>query len=116
MTLTRKFLWIVNMNTDAAEKQFSKHALAIDATGVCIRTSSTRLPDAIKRFHDLGIKVYAWRWPPSSNAGAMKEADNVASNFIPAGLDGYIVDPESDGPGHWSTTKSSASASASAPY
>ncbi len=96
MALTRKFLWIVNMSTDGAEKQFSKHALAIDATGVCIRTSSTRLPDTIKRFHDLGIKVYAWRWPPSSNAGAMKEADKVASNLIPAGLDGYIVDPESD--------------------
>jgi hypothetical protein len=96
MALARKFLWIVNMNTDAAEQQFSKHALAIDATGVCIRTSSKRLPDAIKRFHDLGMKVYAWRWPPSTKAGAMKEAGNVASNLIPAGLDGYIVDPESD--------------------
>jgi hypothetical protein len=84
------------MNTDAAEKQLAKHALAIDATGVCIRTSSTRLPDAIKRFHDLGMKVYAWRWPPSTNAGAMREARNVASSLIPAGLDGYIVDPESD--------------------
>lgn len=84
------------MNTDAAETRFSKHALAINATGVCIRTSSTRLPDAIERFHDLGMKVYAWRWPPSSRAGAMREADNVASNLIPAGLDGYIVDPESD--------------------
>jgi hypothetical protein len=96
MALTRKFLWIVNMNTDASEKQFAKHTLAIDATGVCIRTSSTRLPDAVKRFHDLGVKVYAWRWPPASRAGAMREAGNVASKLIPAGLDGYIVDPESD--------------------
>src|SRR5262249_41749106 len=96
MALTRKIFWIVKMNTDAAELQFSKHALAVDATGVCIRTSSKRLPDAIKRFHDLGMKVYAWRWPPSTPTGAMREADNVASNLIPAGLDGYIVDPESD--------------------
>jgi len=96
MPLKRKVLWIVNMNTDAAETAFSKHALAIDATAVCIRTSSTRLPDTIKRFHDIGIKVYAWRWPPATKAGAQKEADNVASSLIPAGLDGYIVDPESD--------------------
>jgi hypothetical protein len=96
MPLTQKFLWIVNMNSDAAETAFSKHALAMDATGVCIRTSSTRLPDTIKRFHDLGLKVYAWRWPPASAAGAQKEADLVADKLIPKGLDGYIVDPESD--------------------
>src|SRR5215813_1043193 len=96
MALVSKFLWIVNMNTEAAETAFAKHALAMDATAVCIRTSSTRFPDTIKRFHDLGMKVYAWRWPPSTKSGAMKEADNVADNLIPAGLDGYIVDPESD--------------------
>jgi hypothetical protein len=96
MALTRKILWIVGMNADAAERQLSKHALAIDATAVCIRTSSTRMPDAIKRFHDLGMKVYAWRWPSARRASAMKEANNVASNLIPGGLDGYIVDPESD--------------------
>jgi hypothetical protein len=96
MALARKFLWIVNMNTDAAETAFSKHALAIDATGVCIRTSSTRFPDTIKRFHDLGMKVFAWRWPSASKASALKEAQNVATKLIPARLDGYIVDPESD--------------------
>jgi hypothetical protein len=96
MALTSKFLWIVNMNTEAVETSLSKHALAIDATGVCIRTSSTRFPDTIKRFHDLGMKVYAWRWPPASSAGAQKEADFVANKLIPKGLDGYIVDPESD--------------------
>jgi hypothetical protein len=96
MPLTEKVLWIVNMNTDAAETAFSKHALATGATTVCIRTSSTRFPDTIKRFHDLGIKVYAWRWPPATKAGALKEANDVAQNLIKAGLDGYIVDPESD--------------------
>src|SRR5258706_6659796 len=96
MAPASKFLWIVNMNTEAAETSFSKHALAMDATGVCIRTSSKRLPDTIKRFHDLGIKVYAWRWPPASSAGSLKEARLVANKLIPKGLDGYIVDPESD--------------------
>jgi hypothetical protein len=47
--LATKVLWIVNMNADAMETAFSKHALAIGATTVCIRTSSRRLPDAIKR-------------------------------------------------------------------
>jgi hypothetical protein len=50
MALKRKFLWIANMDTDAAETAFAKHALAMNATGVCIRTSSTRLPGAIARF------------------------------------------------------------------
>lgn len=96
MALANKILWIVNMNTEAGETAFAKHALAINATGVCIRTSSTRLPDTIKRFHDLGLKIYAWRWPPANQAGAQKEADFVAKKLIPKGLDGYIVDPESD--------------------
>jgi hypothetical protein len=96
MALKRKYLWIVNMNKDSVETLFAKHALAMDATGVCIRTSSTRFPDTIKRFHDLGMKVFAWRWPPATTSGAMMEANNVADNLIPAGLDGYIVDPESD--------------------
>lgn len=96
MALSQKFLWIVNMNTDAAETAFSKHALAMNATGVCIRTSSKRFPDAIKRFHDLGMKIYAWRWPPANGTGAQREADLVADKLIPKGLDGYVVDPESD--------------------
>jgi hypothetical protein len=108
MPLARKVLWIVSMNTDALETAFAKHALAIGATAVCIRTSSTRLPDTIKRFHDIGIKVYAWRWPSATKAGAQKEADNVADDLIPAGLDGYVVDPESDKAGaanDWNRTE-----------
>ncbi len=96
MPLKEKFLWIVDMNTDARETAFAKHALAMNATGVCIRTSSKRLPEAIERFHDLGLKVYAWRWPPANATGAQKEASFVAESLIPKGLDGYIVDPESD--------------------
>jgi hypothetical protein len=95
MALQSKVLWIVNMNTDASETSFSKHALAMNATAVCIRTSSTRFPDTIKRFHGLNMKVYAWRWPPASATGAGKEADLVVK-LIGKGLDGYIVDPESD--------------------
>jgi hypothetical protein len=99
MALARKFLWIVAMNTEAAETSLAKHALAIGATGVCIRTSSTRLPAAIGRFKALNMKVYAWKWPgviPGESANhyyALDEASYVAKTPIPAGLDGYIVDP-----------------------
>jgi hypothetical protein len=78
------------------EKALAKHALAIDSTGVCIRTTARRFPDAIGRFHDLGVQVYAWRWPPASRSGALREAADVAESLVPVGLDGYIVDPESD--------------------
>lgn len=95
MSLQRKVLWIVNMNTEAVETAFSKHALAIDATAVCIRTSATRFPDTISRFHDLGLKVYAWRWPSARETKCLDEAKLVVK-LIGKGLDGYIVDPESD--------------------
>jgi hypothetical protein len=99
MGLSRKVLWIVNMNTEATETSFSKHALACGANTVCIRTSSKRFPGAMARFKKLGMTVYAWRWPSSTPARAMAEASYVATQLIPAGLDGYIADPESDGPG-----------------
>jgi hypothetical protein len=99
MPLAQKFLWIVNMNTDAAETAFAKHALAIGATGICIRTSSKRFPQAIGRFKKLRMTVYAWRWPQSVSSKAMAEANFVANKLIPAGLDGYVADPESDRPG-----------------
>jgi hypothetical protein len=103
MALKRKFLWIVNMDSDTAETAFAKHAMAIGATGVCIRTSSTRLPGAIARFKALGLAVYAWKWPgvipgkSKKHYYALDEAAYVATKLIPNGLDGYIVDPESDG-------------------
>lgn len=96
------------MSTESTEMAFAKHALAINATGVCIRTSSSRFPDTIKRFHDLGMIVFAWRWPPASLTGAQKEADFVAEKLIPRGLDGYIVDPESEkvgAPNDWNRAK-----------
>jgi len=99
MALAAKVLWIVDMSTDTSETAFAKNAMAIGATAVCIRTSSQRLNGAIGRFHAFGMKVYAWRWPQVIPAKLQAEAANVV-NLISAGLDGYIVDPESDGPGN----------------
>jgi hypothetical protein len=90
------------MNTAAMEDRVLAHALACGANGVCIRTTNSRLPAAIARFHAAGLKVYGWRWPAvvptsgSSHYFATDEANYVATQLIPRGLDGYIADPESD--------------------
>lgn len=101
MAFTRKVLWIVSMDNDADEKRFTQHAQAAGINTVCIRTDSQQLPGTIGRFHQLGMTVWAWRWPGviPSNTGtyyALRQAHYVADTLIPAGLDGYIVDPESD--------------------
>jgi len=105
MAIVKKVMWIVGMNSDADEQAFAQHVNAAGIDTVCIRTTTSRLPDAVGRFHKLGKKVWAWRWPgvdpdPAKAKGphyyAPLEADFVAKKLIPAGLDGYIVDPESD--------------------
>jgi hypothetical protein len=97
-----KVLWVVSMN-EAAEGRLLENALTAKADIVCIRSTSNRLPGAIGRFKQRNMKVYAWRWPAVlPNAGraphyfAMDEANFVVEELIPAGLDGYIVDPESE--------------------
>jgi hypothetical protein len=98
----RKVLWIVSMS-QPAEKRLLGHAQACGVGAVCIRTDNRRLLGAIGRFHDKRIKVYGWRWPavkpiPGSKTHyyALDEAQYVAQQAIPAGLDGYIIDPESE--------------------
>jgi hypothetical protein len=101
----RKILWNVQMNDAATENRLLSHALAAGCSGVCIRSTSSRLAAAIARFHSAGLKVYAWRWPAVRTGGtsphyfARDEAQFVATQLIPNSLDGYIADPESDGAG-----------------
>lgn len=98
----RKVLWAVSMTQPDAEARLMEHAQACRADAVCVRTSNARLAAAIRRFHKKGIKVYGWRWPavvpqPDSKTHhyALDEAAYVAAELIPAGLDGYVMDPES---------------------
>lgn len=101
----RKVLWAVNINTASAENRLFAHAQAIAADAVCVRTTSSRFTPVIARFHAAGMKVYGWRWPavrPTTAAPhyyAIDEANFVAQHLVPQGLDGYIADPESEGPG-----------------
>jgi hypothetical protein len=102
-----KVLWAVSMKTQAAKARILANAKAIGATHVCIRTDNVLLAGAIKPFHAAGLKVYGWRWPAvtpgphtAAHYYAMDEAHHVTTVLMPAGLDGYIADIESDGPAH----------------
>lgn len=100
-----KFLWVVSFGA-LTPKKFLEHALKCGAHGVCIRTTNVSFPATIAMFRTSGMKVYGWRWPAAAKSAdspphyfALDEAHYVASDLISAGLDGYIVDPESDSPG-----------------
>jgi hypothetical protein len=102
---TSKVLWIVGMTDPETEDGLLQQALTTGIGTVCVRSTNARLPAAIARFHGNGIKVYAWRWPAvrptngSPHYFASDEADYVVDELMPAGLDGYIADPESDAAG-----------------
>jgi hypothetical protein len=101
----QKILWTVGMHDQNEEERLLSHAQAVGATGVAVRTSNGRLPDAIGRFHAEGIRVYGWRWPARRSTTspphyyAPEQAAYVAETLIPAGLDGYFADIESDNNG-----------------
>jgi hypothetical protein len=104
MPFSRKVLWIVSLENSDDERDFAQHVAAAGIDTVCIRTDSPMFPGIIGRFHQLQKTVWAWRWPgvvPSQTGTyyALRQSAYVANVLIPAGLDGYIVDPESDGAG-----------------
>jgi hypothetical protein len=102
--MARKFLWLISMGSGGTP-QIVQHAQNAGADAVCVRTSNPSLPAAIPVLHAAGIQVYGWRWPAvtptphsTSHYYAIDEANYVVTQLIAAGLDGYIVDPESDHP------------------
>ncbi|MEM5341485.1 hypothetical protein [Paraburkholderia azotifigens] len=86
-----KTIWVVNY--DDVQK-FLEKVVEIGATSVAIRTDNDMLK-AIKAFHQVGIKVFGWRWPAVFKDPAMNEAKKVVA-LLEQGLDGYFVDPEGD--------------------
>lgn len=86
-----KILWVVGYNSVA---QFIQRALAANVTSVAVRTSNN-MPEAIAAAHAANLKIYGWRWPLSSSAGAMAEA-NRAATLLGQGMDGYFTDPEGE--------------------
>ena len=93
----RKVLWIV----DGDQNKFLERAKYVRAEAVCIRTTNAWLKGSVQDIKKQGLDVYAWRWPsvdPNSNARHHYVEDEIdfVEGLIAEGLDGYIVDPESD--------------------
>ena len=93
----RKVLWIV----DGDQNKFLERAKYVRAQAVCIRTINAWLKGSVQDIKKQGLDVYAWRWPsvdPNSNARHHYVEDEIefVEGLIAEGLDGYIVDPESD--------------------
>lgn len=86
-----KILWVVDYNSLS---QFIQRAVAAKVTAVAVRTSNN-MPDAIAAAHAANLKIYGWRWPSATPAGAMAEA-NRAATFLTQGMDGYFADPEGE--------------------
>jgi hypothetical protein len=107
MVFQRKVIWIVKFDDDPAKNY--QYAQDSGCTTVCVRTWSDKLEDAIETFHNMKKEVFAWRWPGADGTpGAptkgphyfiRDEANFVAQHLIDKGLDGYIVDPESNDDG-----------------
>jgi hypothetical protein len=100
MGLKRKILWVVHL--EKAEATFKEHVEAAGIDTVCINTMTHRFPDLIADYHKIGKTVWGWRWPgvrPSDAYGwhyyAPDQARFVAM-LVSKGLDGFIVDPESN--------------------
>ena len=91
MAFAEKVLWVVNFNS---LDWLTGRAQAAKATAVAIRTDNSFDP-AIKKFHDLGIKVYGWRWPSAYRKRALEQAEAVVK-LMNKGLDGFIADPEGE--------------------
>jgi hypothetical protein len=108
-----KFLWVIHLTSPASVLD---HAKRMGACGIVVRTDrSNKLnqPETLRYFQqglaDNGMpgKVYGWRWPSTTNNDASgkwgpyayDEADYVINALMPAGIDGYIVDPECENSG-----------------
>ena len=90
-TGAEKILWVVDYNSLA---QFIQRAVTANVTAVAVRTSNN-MPEAIAAAHAANLKIYGWRWPSATPAGAMAEA-NRAATLLTQGMDGYFADPEGE--------------------
>jgi len=86
-----KTLWIVSYPDP---HWLLAHAQQTGVGTVAIRTTNN-IGVALPVFHQHGIKVFGWRWPSATMAGATAEAHH-AVQLLSQGMDGYIADPEGE--------------------
>jgi hypothetical protein len=88
--MASKVLWIVNLHNIP---HFLNQAREVGATAVAVRTTADNFHDSIPAFHDAGIRILGWRFPPVIRSKALDQAQHVVE-LMELGLDGFIVDPE----------------------
>jgi hypothetical protein len=112
MALARKVLWIWRF--DKNEDTYKKHLDAAGVDTVCINTMSHRFPALIDEYKKMKKTVWAWRWPgvrPSEGYGwhyYAPDQGKFVADLVKQGLDGFIVDPESNDnqkPNDWNQTE-----------
>jgi hypothetical protein len=108
-----KALWIEDLDDNQA--RVMRHIRTTGAKKICVRTTASTLKQLLPTFqHQMGLKVYGWRWPhlfPNPNATPIDPAHpdpakddpsywpnevTMVKDLIAHGLDGYIFDIESD--------------------
>jgi len=64
MAAKNKVLWTVRL---PGIHNFLLQAQAAKVTAVAIRTTENNLSESIPAFHDAGMRVFGWRFPPVRN-------------------------------------------------
>ena len=90
MAAKNKVLWTVRL---PSIHNFLLQAQAAKVTAVAIRTTENNLSESIPAFHDAGMRVFGWRFPPIRKSVALDQAQHVV-DLLQMGLDGFIADPE----------------------
>jgi hypothetical protein len=103
--MLKKMLWIAFHHQP---DDLVKTAHYIGAWAVAVRTANPLDRTIIGKYHAAGLKVYGWLFPSvieGQGQYVSVEAAHVAKDLIPAGLDGYFIDPEGAAdPRNWDQT------------
>src|SRR5213594_950566 len=74
MAAKNKVLWTVRL---PSIHNFLLQAQAAKVTAVAIRTTENNLSESIPAFHDAGMRVFGWRFPPIRKSVALDQAQHV---------------------------------------
>lgn len=108
MAFQTKGLWAEKIATEASRDRLKQHLIATGANLLCIRSESPYIGELMTELQPQGTKIYAWRWAnlfPDPASGPNPSVDDSrywknelvnAQKLIAAGIDGYILDIESD--------------------
>jgi len=99
--VNRKVLWI--WRYDGHEKTVQEHVDASGADTICLNTITHQFKETMDYYQQkMNKTVWAWRWPGTKPADGygwhyfIRDQAAYVSTLIKSGLQGFIVDPESN--------------------